>query len=571
MIKLKTVRFKNILSFGNQFTEIYLDRSKSTLVFGQSGHGKSTLIESIVFGLFGKPFRKINKKTLCNAVNSKDCLVEVELESNGVPYMIRRGIKPDVFEIYQNGNLINQDPSIRDYQKYLDEHILKMNYKTFTQVIVLGYANHTPFMLLTAGERRNMVDELLDTAIFGQMYRILLAKISAYKTEFTLTDGSINSLKSSISVLRTNLEKLKLNETSQLNAITTEIDDIQKEIELIQLAISVDNLEIQNRISIVEEEALVQTKKSEIGKIIQKFEVNKEKTLSEIKFFNDNTACPTCLQEISETHKEEIKKVRSDRLYELQHGINKADEANNRVKQQLTHFKLILDEIATLERQIIGRNANIFTLQKNITAKQRQLSEFNVDKNSIVDETAEKINELETNLNELNDKRLSLIQDRHYYENASTLLKDEGIKQRIIKEYIPIIVHLINQYLDAMEMHVRFEFDENFEERILSRFRDELKYQNLSQGEQARLSLAITLAWRELAKARNGANCNLLILDEIMDASISAADLESVWGIIENITSDSNVFVISHKADMLYDKVHNLIEIKKDGNFSKMV
>jgi DNA repair exonuclease SbcCD ATPase subunit len=569
MLLLKTLRFKNILSFGNQFTEIQLDRSPSTLVTGQSGAGKSTIIESLTFVLFGKPFRKIQKKTLCNSVNGKDCLVELEFEANNVSYKIRRGLKPDIFEIYANDELLNQDPSVRDYQKYLDEHILKMNYRTFTQVIVLGYANHTPFMLLSAYDRRLMVDELLDTFIFARMYKKLLGRNTEHKNETTIVDNDISNFKSSIEVLVSNLNKLKSKEKSQEDAILHEIDKIQEtisnlEVEVVQLQTEVESLFLKT-----ESHDVYQKKFQELSTIRSKFEINLEKITKELKFFETSTSCPICEQGISHDHKDLMIDARSEQQEKIVLGITKAEETSNKIKDKLDEFQAILRTINSKEKEISSSTSAISTYQKVVASKQKELTLLTTG-DSVSKDTEEKIAELKNSLSESIDVKKDLIAQKHYYDAAGSLLKDEGIKARIIREYIPIINSLVNEYLDAMNFHFRFELDETFEEKILSRFRDELKYQNLSQGEQARLSLALTLSWRKLAELRNSVNCNLLFLDEITDDAISAADMESVWGLIEEMTKDNNVFIISHKPDIIYDKVHSQITIIKDGNFSKM-
>ena len=570
MLLLKRLRFRNILSFGNQYTEIQLDRSPSTLITGQSGSGKSTIIEALTFVLFGKPFRKIQKKTLCNTVNGKDCVVELEFESNNVPYKIRRGLKPDIFEIYSNDELINQDPSVRDYQKYLDEHILKMNYRTFTQVIVLGYANHTPFMLLSAYDRRLMVDELLDTFIFARMYKKLLAKNTEHKNETTIVDNDISNFKSSIEVLVTNLNKMRSKEKSQEEAIITEIGKIVDTITTLESDVSTLQAEIDDLFTQTESYETYKKKFTEISNIKSKFEINLEKILKELKFFDDSTACPMCEQGISHEHKEVMIESRIEQQDKIQIGILKVEETSTKIKEKLDEFQAILRTINEKEKSIYAANSAIATYQKVVTTKQKELSSLTTG-DSVSKDTEEKIKELRDKLSESIEVKKDLLTQRHYQDAAGTLLKDEGIKARIIREYIPIINHLVNEYLADMGMHISFSFDETFEETILTRFRDELKYQNLSQGEQARLSLSIVLAWRKLAEARNSVNCNVLFLDEITDAAISSADMESVWALINDMTKDKNAYIISHKPDIIYDKVRNVINIEKPGNFSKMV
>jgi DNA repair exonuclease SbcCD ATPase subunit len=570
LIVLKNLRWKNLLSFGNTWTEIQLDRSPSTLVVGQSGSGKSTIIEALTFVLFGKPFRKIQKKTLCNSVNQKDLVVEIEFESNNNMYKIVRGMKPDIFQIYCNENLMNQDPSVRDYQKYLDEHILKMNYKTFTQVIVLGYANHTPFMLLGAQERRGMVDELLDTSIFVKMYKKLFNKNVELRNNLTIVEHDISNFKSSISVLLSNLKKLKEKEKSREDSILTEIEQIQSTVNLLQEEANLINEEIKKLDISISDHDLYKRKFQELNTIKSRFEINCSKINNELAFFEENVNCPMCLQGISHEHKAEMETTRKSNLVKITEGISKTEQTTNKIKETLDKYAKVLREIVLLGNDISSKNSAISTYQKVITQKQKELSDLSAG-DSVSKDTEAKIQELKTELEEAITRKETLVSERHYNDAAASLLKDEGIKARIIKEYIPIINKLVNDYLDAMGFSMKFVLDENFEERILSRFRDELKYQNLSQGEQARLSLALTLSWRKLAELRNSINCNVLFLDEVMDASISAADMESVLGLLEVVAKENNLWIISHKPDQLSDKIYSMITITKDGNFSKMV
>lgn len=570
MLVLKTLKWKNLLSFGNTFTEIQLDRSPSTLVVGQSGSGKSTIIEALTFVMFGKPFRRIQKRTLCNSINQKDCIVELNFTSNDINYKIVRGIRPDIFEIYKNDEIINQDPSIKDYQKYLDEHILKMNYKTFTQVIVLGYANHTPFMLLTAHERRTMVDELLDTAIFVKMHRRLYTRGVELKNNLTITENDISNFKSSITVLVSNLNKMKEKEKIQETFIENEIDKINSTIEQLQIEL----LEIQDNIKkldlSISDHDNIKKKFHELTTIKSKFEVNLSKINKELSFFEDNVSCPMCLQGISHKHKEEIQSNRKSNLSKVKEGIEKTEATVEKIKETLDDYSIVLKQIVVLGNKASEKTSAISTYQKVVTQKQKELSELHSE-DSVSKDTENKIKELKSEFEKSVERKQELITEKHYLEAASSLLKDEGIKARIIKEYIPIINKLVNDYLDAMGFSMKFILDETFEERILSRFRDELKYQNLSQGEQARLSLALTLSWRKLAELRNSISCNVLFLDEVMDASISAADMESVLGLLEIVAKDNNLWVISHKPDQLSEKIYSMITIAKDGNFSKMV
>lgn len=568
MIHFTKLSFKNILSFGNTPTIIFLDRSPSTLIIGQSGHGKSTIIESLCFGLFGKPFRKITKKNLVNTVNNKDCLVEVEFKIEDLEYKVVRGIKPDVFEIYVNGELLNQDPTTRDYQDYLEKNILKMSYKTFTQIVVLGFANYTPFMMLSAGERRAMVDELLDTNIFSRMMEVLKVRLSTTKTEIGVLSSNIEAYETSLEVLRSNLTKLRESDNKQRESIEAEIEELNGHIEELSKIIEEKQSIVESLQDQIEDITTKESSVTTYRDLLTKIEHNKETVESGISFFEENDQCPTCNQSITEEYKTTALESRRNKVKEFTGAIDKLQGNISKILSEITASKETLKTVGKLEKEILIASSNVSNYQRSIQSKIKQLADHKPT--DAVDDTKDQIKKLEDSVSECKDRKISLTEDRHYYEVAQTLLKDDGIKSLIIKEYVPIINQLVNMYLDSMQFTMRFVLDETFEEQILSRFRDELKFQSLSQGEQSRLSLAIMLAWRKLAELRNSVATNILFLDETLDAAINAADLESVVNLLGEVSKENNVFIISHKPDALYDKVHSVIEIEKHGNFSRI-
>lgn len=566
MIVFKTLKFKNLLSFGNTPTVIDLNRSPSTLIVGQSGHGKSTIIEALCFSLFGKPFRKITKKNLVNTINNKDCVTEVEFSIEDVTYKVVRGIKPDIFEIQVNGELLNQDPTVRDYQEYLEKNILKMSYKTFTQIVVLGYANYTPFMMLNASERRSMVDELLDTNIFSKMMEVLKIRMSTIKTELSVISSNIDAYTSSLEILKSNLSKIKESEDDKRSQIEKEIEELKINVSKLTDRAKEKRSEIEHlHNSLISDD--VESKLNTFRNLLSKIEHNKETVEKGIQFFTENSQCPTCNQDITNEHREDAILQRKYKLDELELGISKLTKNINDAVDTVNQNKQTLKTINNIERELVVLNSNISNYQ---TVIQQRLNELSKKPNNVIEDTSLKINELESYIRIGNEKKAEFSEQRLYLEVAQTLLKDDGIKSLIIKEYIPIINQLVNMYLDSMNFHMRFVLDENFEEQILSRFRDELKFQSLSQGEQSRLSLAIMLAWRKLAELRNSVNVNILWLDETLDATINAADLESVVGLLNEVSKDNNIFVISHKPDQLADKIYSVIEIEKQGNFSRI-
>jgi DNA repair exonuclease SbcCD ATPase subunit len=570
LLTFHRVTFKNFFSFGNTPTTVFLDKNQTTLITGVSGSGKSTILEAICYGLYGKAFRDINKNNVVNTVNNKDCLIEISFSQNGSNYTVRRGLKPGVFEIYCDGQFVNQNPNVRDYQKYLEENILKMNYSTFTQVVVLGYANYKPFMTLSAGARRSFVDEMLGTAVFRKMYDIAREEMTQCKNDASVLESSIAATVDSLKVLKDSLKKLRSKDKEREESLQSSIKDLEK-------LISSDESEVAEIQAKIDELTSSWSKKpdakkqKEFTRIQAGIENAISKLESEISFFDENSECPVCKQEIDAAHKDEIvlehrKEIekKSAGSVQLQAEIEKLEEY---ASQYLSH----VEEVRKLEGVISRLNNEIFSFQHSITEKQKEITNLVECDDSVTKSTAKKIVELSEKIETMKKQKAELNDRSYYYQLATALLKDDGIKASIIRQYIPMLNKLVNEYLDVMNFHMKFMLDENFEETILSRFRDTMSYQNLSQGEQSRISIALMLAWRKVAEMRNSVSASILFFDEILDASIASSDINQVFTLVEDIANlGTNVIIISHKPDGISDLVRSEIRVVKNGNFSKL-
>jgi len=570
MIFFKKLRWKNFLSTGNTFTEIQLDRSRTTLIVGDNGAGKSTILDALSYGLYGKPFRRINKPQLINSINNKGAVVEVEFEINRQHYKIVRGMKPNVFEVYQNGNMINQDAEMKEYQEMLEKHILKLNHKSFSQVVILGSASFTPFMQLTAANRREVIEDLLDIQIFTTMNTLLKGKIQQNKEELNKIEMNIRLTEQKIDLYKQNVEKLRTNNEELINHHKQKIDEAQK-----QHSNHVLNYkQAQNRITGLREQITDQDKISNKLKNIDGYEnkINDKKRSieKEIAFYHDNDNCPTCKQELQV----EFKNSKLDSQHEQ---LNEFEEALLKLKQERQDTYKRMDEIQEIVHNINSEVEYLEECNHNIRMCESIIhSHMNSIQNieSQLSKQQQDDSELDTYADQLRkeiDVRAELFRRKNSFDMAANLLKDTGIKTRIIKQYIPIMNKLINKYLASMDFFVNFELNESFEEKIKSRYRDEFSYESFSEGEKLRIDLALLFTWRAVAKLRNSASTNLLIMDEIFDSSLDNSGTEEFLKILEILSSDANIFIISHKGDSLYDKFHSVIKFQKHKNFSRMV
>jgi len=566
-LHFKSVRWQNFLSTGNEFTEIQLDKSPSTLIVGENGAGKSTFLDAISFVLYGKPYRNINKPLLINSITNKNCLVEAELVVKKKHYLIRRGIKPAIFEIYCDGVLIEQNASVREYQEYLEKNVLRLNHKSFTQIIVVGSANFIPFMQLKPGERRNVIEDLLDIEIFSKMYTLLKDRVSKNKDALIESKYQIDLLEQRIDLTKKHMNELMSMQKSDRESKQNRIDELKKQID----EHTVKSQELQEKVNeksaTISDQQQVMKKLEKLNQYEYQLKHKIESIQKDISFLHDNDECPTCQQFIEKDFKDEKIQVKNLKKDEIEDGLNQLSEHYNELNNRMKEITEVQESISELNRLIMNENTSITMCQNNIQDLANKLEE---DKEQVNDNSVDELKQLKTNLEQHQKKHEEYVLLKEQYEVASSLLKDGGIKARIIKQYVPIINKLVNKYLASMDFFVQFELDENFNEKIRSRFRDEFTYDSFSEGEKMRIDLALLFTWRAVAKLRNSISTNLLILDEVFDSSLDTTGTDEFLKIITQLSQGTNVFVISHKGDQLYDKFQSNIRFTKVKNFSKI-
>ena len=567
MVTFTTVRWKNFLSTGNAFTEIQLDKNPSTLIIGENGAGKSTILDALCFVLFNKPFRQISKSQLLNSINQREAVVEIEFTTQNKKIKIIRGIKPNIFEIYVDDVMINQNANAKDYQKHLEQQILKFNYRSFTQVVILGSSTFVPFMQLNSRARREVVEDILDIKIFSLMNLVLKTKVKEVNTNLTDSNYATDLTKSKIEIQEKYIEDTKNNRKNLLsektNIVDANNDDIQfnknKETELQE-----KNQTLLESIS-GEDDTIKKRDKLKGYQFTLKDKHRRNEQM--IMFLESNDECPTCEQKIDTEFKTKSIGVRQSANVELNEGLTKLSDEFNKVSKTLQEFKKTAKEIQTNEVQIAKYRSSIQELEKFNTKLETEIA--NILENEIGKEDIKKLDKLKEKLYSLDSSSKKLKEELFYYDVAKNLLQDTGIKTKIVKQYLPIMNKLVNTYLSSMDFFCNFNLDENFNETIKSRFRDEFSYANFSEGEKMRIDLALLFTWRAVAKMKNSTNTNLLILDEIFDSSLDASGTDDFLKILNTFNSE-NVFVISHKQDMLFDKFRNTIKFEKNRNFSKV-
>ena len=567
MILFKRLRWKNLLSTGNHFTEILLNGNANTLIVGTNGSGKSTMLDALCFGLFGKPFRNINKPNLLNSINGRDCIVEVEFSIGNKEYKIVRGIKPNVFEIYQDAVLLNQDAAVRDYQDYLERFILKLNYKSFTQIVILGSASFTPFMQLSAADRRAIIEDLLDIQIFSTMNSLVKERLSNNK-------DLIVAKKSEISLLQQKYELKKEHQDKLNEDKEAKVKEYEKEILLHRETIrslcgEIDDLE-QSKKTLTEICAKIPENEKKIAafrKIESQIESKISKVGNDRSFYEHNADCPTCRQAITLESKERHMGELLSKQQELNSGLQDLQVKITIQESLLSGMRDDEKELSNVRIQLATTNTSINSLNTTITRLEKQIEDLQ-DNVSGVDQT--ELTALETQIKQAQEELKQLLDNRAYYDAASLLLKDSGIKTNIVKQYLPVINKLVNKYLTTLDFFVNFNLDESFKESIKSRHRDDFSYHNFSEGEKQRIDMALMLTWRAVAKLKNSANTNLLILDEVFDSSLDTVGTEEFLKLIHEMGHDSNVFVISHKGDILFDKFRSIIKFEKVKSFSQI-
>jgi len=567
LILFKKLRWKNFLSTGNIFTEIDLNKHNTTLIVGENGAGKSTMLDALTFALFGKPFRSIKKGQLINTITQKGMRVEVEFDIGVNRYKIVRGLKPVTFEVYQNDEMLNQSAEMRDYQEHLERNILKLNFKSFCQVVVLGSASFVPFMQLPGGQRREVIEDLLDLQIFTTMNSLLKDKVANNNEALDQIANDQKVVTEKIKLVKEHLlEKQNNNEKIVAEKVNV-IEDTKDKID----AMAVKLTDVMNKAMELNKKTV---KKDEVTKLIQKMtkyrhQIEAKVALinQDVEFFKNHDHCPTCTQVIDEDLKTQKLEHKETELNEINNNLElltkKFDEAQTELDEIMQHSATISQ--LTLEKVQI--ESQISSLNKYVKQLEREINHINQLQEADEDS---KMEDLEAEMDVVAERYNEAMDEKLIYTAASMLLKDGGIKSRIIKQYVPVINKLISKYLSAMDFFVQFELDEEFNETIKSRFRDEFSYASFSEGEKMRINLAILFTWRSVAKLRNSVSTNLLIMDEVMDSSLDANGTEEFLKILHNLTQDTNTFIISHKTDQLYDKFANVIRFEKKQNFSKV-
>ena len=569
MIKFKQVRWKNLLSSGNKFTTIELDRSSTTLILGENGAGKSTLLDALCFGLYGKGFRNLKKELLVNSVNGKELLVEVDFEVGKKKYKVIRGTRPNRFELYLGKTMLNQDASVRDYQDHLEKNILKMSHRSFTQVAILGSANFTPFMQLKAKDRRKLVEDLLDISIFSTMRDILRKKVQSHKIEIKDTDHEVEILEERISGLTEQLNALQKNRDEQIGKYESTVKETENNIANLMEKVDEKTKDVVEKESTITNKSTTESKLKQIVELEKQLEATRKKANTDIEFYESNDNCPTCKQGLDHEHKKK-------HIEEKQNKISEIKTAMSTLDKQVSELRDEIDRINEVQHQINEVQREIGLLQTEVTSNQKYIHKLNgqiqeLSKNISGDDGVQnRLTSNEDDLDKLHAKQKTLKERGHYFELAQLLLKDEGIKSKIIKQYVPVMNKMITKYLASLEFYVGFELDENFEETIKSRFRDVFKYDNFSQGEKMRIDLALLFTWRSVARMKNSVNTNLLILDEVFDSSLDAQGTDDFLRLLNTLSEKTNAFIISHKGDQLYDKFEEVIKFEKYKNFSRI-
>ena len=568
MIKFHKVKFKNFLSTGNEFTEIDLSRKKTSLIIGANGSGKSTLLDALTFGLFGRAFRKIPKTALVNSINQKQLVVEVEFQIGRNRYRILRSIKPNKFEIYRDGKLMHQDASVRDYQAILEQQILKLNYKSFTQVVVLGSSTFTPFMQLNTPERRAIIEDILDIQIFSVMKDCLRQRSATLRNEYNEIKTNIRIGESKIQSQEESMKRLEENRDEMIEKFNADVLDHQLQNADCRTAITLHMADVETNQSLIEDEDKIRKSLQTMLSDEKDFENERRKFIKELKFYEDNDECPTCEQVIESDHKDHICTERTVNIKELDMRLTQHSESIEKINQRLEEINEVHKEINELQREIqkeqVKYNANEAYIDKIegkiLDLKNQEHTEDDKDKLEKYRKALELLQGMDADVSD----------QKHYHDLADILLRDSGIKTKIIRQYLPIMNKLINKYLASMEFFVQFELDEEFNEEIKSRYRDNFSYSSFSEGEKMRIDLSLLFTWRAVAKLKNSVNTNLLILDEVFDSSLDEGGTDEFLKILHTLDDNTNTFIISHKGESMNEKFNNIIEFEKTNNFSRI-
>jgi|LUML01.1.fsa_nt_gb DNA repair exonuclease SbcCD ATPase subunit len=569
MIRFEKIRWRNLLSTGNNWTEVDLCSKSTTVIIGTNGAGKSTILDALTFVLFNKPFRKINKSQLLNSTNEKDCSVEIDFTIGSTNWFIRRGMKPNIFEIHRNGQMLNQSSSVNDQQKWLEQNVLKMNYKSFTQIVILGSSAFVPFMQLTGANRREVIEDLLDIKIFSAMNFIIKDKIRSIREEVRTLELKKTSLKEKVDMQENFIEELEnrskkniLGKEGKIKELTVESDTHMEHNQILES--NVEDLTKQQEKLIGTSEKLLKLNTLK-GKISQKV----TSITKEHKFFTDNTVCPTCTQDIEEEFRLNRIDDAQNKAKELQSGYKELEEAIKTEQERERQFTTLSKELTQLTHGISQNNTKISGCQKQVRELESEIQTITTQLENRNSEH-EKLNTFNKNLRETYDLLGEKKQKISYHDFAYSLLRDGGVKSKIIKKYLPLINQQVNKYLRMMDFYINFKLDEEFNETIQSPIHEDFSYASFSEGEKMRIDLALLFTWREVARFKNSVNTNLLIMDEVFDSSLDGMGTEEFLKIIKFVIQDANIFVISHKQS-LHDRFQSMIQFEKVKGFSRMV
>jgi DNA repair exonuclease SbcCD ATPase subunit len=569
MIRFKTVRWKNFLSTGNQWTQIDFEKNDTTLIIGTNGAGKSTVLDALTFSLFNKPFRKINKPQLVNSTNEKDCKVEIEFDVGTRQYKVIRGIKPSIFEIWVDGKMLNQDAAASDQQKYLENNILKLNYKSFTQIVILGSSTFVPFMQLPANSRREVIEDLLDIRIFSAMNGIIKDKIRSNREEIKVLSLKKDGLSDKVEMQKEFIQHLEGEANQEIIRKVNKIDELKTNIQQIT-----DNTKSLTRVentqrSKMEDLSFDKTKMKKLGGLRGKITQKVSTLTKELEFFQSNTVCPTCTQSIEDEFRLNKIADAQTKETELTQGLKELESAIKEQEEKESQWIALSKEVSQLSNDISQNNTRISGIQ-------RQIGDLGIEIQRITDQLQnrntehEKLNALQQQLNTVYDELVERKEDSQYKEFVYSLLKDGGVKSKIIKKYLPLINKQVNKYLQMMDFYINFTLDEEFNEKVQSPIHEDFSYASFSEGEKMRIDLALLFTWREVAAFKNSTNTNLLIMDEVFDSSLDGFGTDEFLKIIRYVIKGANIFVISHK-DGLQDKFGSVIQFEKVKGFSRMV
>jgi len=569
MILFKNIKWRNFLSTGNQYTEVDFTKNKTNLIIGTNGAGKSTVLDALTFSLFGKPFRKINKPQLINSVNEKDCKVEVEFSIGNIEWKVIRGIKPTIFEIWRNGTSLDQSSAALDQQKWLEQNVLKMNYKSFTQIVILGSSTFVPFMQLSAANRREVIEDLLDIKIFSSMNTLIKERIRSMKEDIKVLELKKESLLDKVKMQEEFIEELENRGNANINANKEKITNLDSEVG----AYMVDNAVVEEGLYTLQKELEdyvgATDKLRKLGNLKGKISQKVSTITKEHKFFKENTVCPTCTQSIDEEFRINRITDAQNKAKELQSGYKELEEAIKEEEERERQFNTLSKEISKLTNGISQNNIKISGCQKQIRSLEseiQRITEQLANRNSEHEKLESFKDNLKTTYNELASKKDTI----NYYDFSYSLLKDGGVKTKIIKKYLPLINQQVNRYLQMMDFYINFTLDEEFNETVQSPIHEDFSYASFSEGEKQRIDLALLFTWREVARMKNSVNTNLMILDEIFDSSLDGYGTEEFLKIIRYVIKDANIFVISHKTG-LEDRFESVIKFEKVKGFSRMV